>query len=151
MLYLEKPENYRPKHVISICVIECDSKILLMKRQPHKFKGGMWDLPGGKLEPDEDPRDGIIREAFEETNIRLKIEGLRFVREVYIRYPEFDFTSNLFYYQLDGLPQVAIESDCHSEYGWFTRDEALNMDLVPDEAERIRLIIGNINKERQWK
>lgn len=52
-----------------------DGKILLIKRRPNDVhKPGQWDIPGGRLDPGEDPFVGLQREAKEETNLIINIE-----------------------------------------------------------------------------
>ena len=43
-----------------------DGKLLLMKRAHNdSFKPGIWELPGGRIEHDEDPRKALQREIKE--------------------------------------------------------------------------------------
>lgn len=51
-----------------------DNKVLLLKRtQDKKFLPGYYDVPGGKVDPGEDPNDTIIREVKEETDLDVEI------------------------------------------------------------------------------
>lgn len=55
--------------------IEKDGRLLLVQRglDPWKEK---WYLPAGFVEIDEEPYQGAIREAYEETGLRVKIKSL---------------------------------------------------------------------------
>ena len=46
-------------------------EILIAKRPEHKYKGGLWEFPGGKIEPSETPLDALKRELREELNIEV--------------------------------------------------------------------------------
>lgn len=46
-----------------------DGCVLLAERPPGKHLAGLWEFPGGKLEPGEAPRDGLVRELREELGV----------------------------------------------------------------------------------
>jgi 8-oxo-dGTP diphosphatase len=56
----------------TVCYIEREDKILLQLKAAHKFGGGRWNGPGGKLEGQEEPKEAIIREVREETGLVIK-------------------------------------------------------------------------------
>src|SRR5690554_2387908 len=50
-----------------------DGRMLILKRRPDDDEyGGLWDIPGGRLEQDENAKEGLIREVREETGLALK-------------------------------------------------------------------------------
>lgn len=60
--------------VVVSLVIERDGKLLLMRRSVDKeHDPGMWEIPGGRLEQGEHPRDAARREGLEETELELEI------------------------------------------------------------------------------
>jgi ADP-ribose pyrophosphatase YjhB (NUDIX family) len=50
-------------------------RLLLVKRAAAPFKG-YWDIPGGFLEAGEHPKDGAVREIFEETGLHIQLGDL---------------------------------------------------------------------------
>jgi 8-oxo-dGTP diphosphatase len=58
--------------VVSAAVIERGGKVLLAQRPQGKVYAGYWEFPGGKLEPDETPRDALVRELREELGLRVR-------------------------------------------------------------------------------
>jgi 8-oxo-dGTP diphosphatase len=55
-------------------VIIKDNKVLLIKRRPNDpHRPSEWDIPGGRLNPGENPLDGIKREVREETTLEIAI------------------------------------------------------------------------------
>ncbi|MHA3962685.1 MAG: NUDIX hydrolase [Candidatus Thorarchaeota archaeon SMTZ1-45] len=54
--------------------IEKDGKFLILKRADSKdFAPGAWEIITGRLEEEESPREGILREILEETGIKAEI------------------------------------------------------------------------------
>jgi 8-oxo-dGTP diphosphatase len=55
-------------------IINEKSELLIIKRRDNdQHKPGMWDVPGGRLEPGENPFLGLIRETKEETSLNVEI------------------------------------------------------------------------------
>lgn len=59
--------------VVVAALIEREGRILLSRRPPGSWGEGRWEFPGGKLESDEDPRDALARECFEELGIVVAV------------------------------------------------------------------------------
>ena len=60
-----------PLHV-AVAVIEDDQgRVLLSRRPEHVHQGGLWEFPGGKLEPGEQPGQALRREIREELGLRV--------------------------------------------------------------------------------
>lgn len=58
--------------IVAACaLIDADNRVLIAQRPQGKPLGGLWEFPGGKLEPDETPEDALIRELYEELSIRV--------------------------------------------------------------------------------
>jgi len=55
-------------------LIEQDGKLLLQRTQ-SPFQGS-WNLPAGYVESDESPLEAVVRETYEETGLRVEVEGL---------------------------------------------------------------------------
>jgi 8-oxo-dGTP diphosphatase len=58
-----------PLHVMAGVLRDPAGRVLLAQRPPGKHLAGMWEFPGGKLEPDEAPQAGLARELREELGI----------------------------------------------------------------------------------
>ncbi|MBX2852818.1 MAG: (deoxy)nucleoside triphosphate pyrophosphohydrolase [Phycisphaeraceae bacterium] len=46
-------------------------RILITRRKAGQVLGGYWELPGGKVEPNESPSDTVVRELLEEVGIKV--------------------------------------------------------------------------------
>ena len=68
----DKPST--PLHSVSVAgaVIREDGRMLVIKRRDN----GNWEPPGGVLELDETPQEGVAREVLEETGIHVEVGEL---------------------------------------------------------------------------
>lgn len=58
--------------VVAAVLIDADGRVLIAKRPEGKSMAGLWEFPGGKIEPGETPEDALIRELNEELGITVK-------------------------------------------------------------------------------
>jgi 8-oxo-dGTP diphosphatase len=57
--------------VAACALIDADGRVLLAKRPPGRPLAGLWEFPGGKVEPGETPEAALIRELREELAIEV--------------------------------------------------------------------------------
>ena len=55
--------------VSAVALIDPEGRVLLAQRPEGKSLAGLWEFPGGKVEPDETPEAALIRELKEELGI----------------------------------------------------------------------------------
>ena len=67
----------RPTIVVVACVLlGSDGSVLLARRPEGRELAGLWEFPGGKIEPGEQPEEALVRELEEELGVRAKRENL---------------------------------------------------------------------------
>ena len=75
--------------VAACALIDPDGRVLIAQRPPGKSMAGLWEFPGGKVEPGERPEQTLIRELQEELGIAVKEECLAPLTFASHTYPEF--------------------------------------------------------------
>ncbi len=58
--------------VAACALIDGDGRVLVAQRPEGKALAGLWEFPGGKVEPGERPEETLIRELQEELGITVK-------------------------------------------------------------------------------
>ncbi len=127
---------------IKALIMNKEGKILLLRVNPEELHGGKrdyWDIPGGRLQKDENIVDTLYREVLEETGISrlLNISHLVIVVSN-IRIPVENDTVGLILsiYKCDIQEPVQIKlSKEHIEFKWFTPLEAAELLSVKYPSE----------------
>lgn len=105
-------------------VVRGDS-VLVVQRKPDSRRGLLWEFPGGKIEPGEDPRQCLRREFQEELGIEVEA-GERF-EIVYHHYTDMRILLLSYLCHLvQGEPKAL---DCHS-FRWVTREELRDLAMT---------------------
>ena len=114
--------------VVLVCggIIEKDGKLLLVQ-EGKQVARGLWNLPGGKLEPGESIIEGALREIKEETGFAVKLDGLVGVYQINYKndnLPRFHFRFKASI--ISG--KLKIQEGEILDAKWFTPKEILAMD-----------------------
>lgn len=57
--------------VVAVALVDADGRVLVAQRPEGKQLAGLWEFPGGKVEPGERPEESLIRELAEELGIEV--------------------------------------------------------------------------------
>jgi mutator protein MutT len=107
-------------------VIQRQGRYLVCLRPPHKRHGGLWEFPGGKLEPDETLETAAARELREE----LGVDVIAFGALLYSHQEEGSpFRIDFLSLAIEGEPQ-ALE---HTALQWVSITELERLDLAPSD------------------
>ncbi len=82
--------------VSAVALIDVDGRVLLAQRPPGKSLAGLWEFPGGKVEPGETPEIALIRELHEELGIDTHASCLAPLTFASHSYPDFHLLMPLF-------------------------------------------------------
>ena len=115
-------------------VIEDDDRFLLTRRQAGVHLAGMWEFPGGKIDPGETDRGALARELREELDVDVEVGDRMFqTRHAYA-----DRTVELSFYRcsLRSAPQPLLGQ----EMRWVPRSELALLGFPPADAEFIAML-----------
>lgn len=59
-------------HVVAGALFDWQQRVLIAQRPPGKHMAGGWEFPGGKLDANEQPFDGLVRELHEELGVTVR-------------------------------------------------------------------------------
>lgn len=62
--------------VVAVALIDAIGRVLVQQRAPHRSMAGLWEFPGGKIEPGETPEAALVREVHEELGIGVHLDDL---------------------------------------------------------------------------
>ena len=113
-------------------IIQIDDKILLIKRKNPPFKDS-WAFPGGFVEYGETTENAVMREIYEETNLKTKIKHLLGVYSDPNRDPRGHTVSVVYILEhIEGTPKG---SDDAKEAKLFKIEEVKDLDLAFDHKK----------------
>ena len=108
-------------------------RVFLAKRAGPGRHAGLWELPGGKLEPGETPETALVREIREELGVGLMIEGLPSHHEIDLEGRAFTFIVFA-----SSFASHRFELSAHDEWGYFSAGELDGLDLAPLDGPVLR-------------
>ena len=82
--------------VVAVALVDADGRVLLAQRPPGKPLAGLWEFPGGKVEPGERPEATLIRELAEELGIAVEEPCLAPLSFASHAYPDFHLLMPLY-------------------------------------------------------
>ncbi|MGR3615502.1 MAG: 8-oxo-dGTP diphosphatase MutT [Paracoccaceae bacterium] len=93
--------------VSAVALIDVDGRVLLAQRPEGKSMAGLWEFPGGKIEPGETPEAALIRELHEELGIGTWASCLAPLTFASHSYDDFHLLMPLFVCRKwEGIPQA---------------------------------------------
>lgn len=113
-------------NVVAAVIKDDNGKILITQRNLKKSQGGLWEFPGGKIEPNETKEQAIIREIKEELTIDINVKD--YIDEKIFNYPERDI--NLIALECS-IINGNIELLEHEDYRWVSSSELENFEFAP--------------------
>jgi 8-oxo-dGTP diphosphatase len=82
--------------VVAVALIDADDRVLIARRPEGKAMAGLWEFPGGKVEPGERPEAALIRELAEELGLTVAEPCLSPLTFASHAYPDFHLLMPLY-------------------------------------------------------
>ena len=115
------------------------TRVLATRRVAGRSQGGLWEFPGGKIEPGETPQQALQRELNEELGLSVAVGPWMATSEVVVR----DRPLRMRLYEVQGTGQLQLHD--HDALVWVNAERLLKLRWAPADvpllnrvAERLR-------------
>ncbi|MEU4842409.1 NUDIX hydrolase [Nocardia testacea] len=126
--------------VVGVAVFR-DGKLLVVRRVPGGYLGGMYELPGGGVESGESLTEGAARELFEETGLVASritdfLGWFDYATRTKAKVRKFSFLA-------EAEPgEITLDPDEHDDYAWIDAGALGTLPMAPDMREAVDLLIA---------
>lgn len=108
--------------------------VLITKRKGGDFDG-LWEFPGGKIEPKESQKEAVVREIKEE--LRFDVIPKSHLTTIQHAYPNFHLTMHVYICEVKSGKPTLTE---HADYQWVSSIELDTIDWLPADISIIPIL-----------
>ena len=126
--------------LVVAAVIRDGDRVLLLERNPGDYRGGLFELPGGVVEPGETLHQALLREVAEETGLILAASD-RYLGGFDYRSQSGRLTRQ-FNFQLTAPETPAIILSEHAGFAWIRAAELAQYPVSPEVRELLRRVFA---------
>ncbi len=120
--------------VVAAALVDADGRVLVSQRPAGKQLAGLWEFPGGKVEPGEGPETALIRELGEELGIAVEADCLAPLTFASHAYPDMHLLMPLYVCRRwTGL----VQSREAQALRWARPRDLRNLEMPPADAPLI--------------
>ena len=124
--------------VAACALVDADGRVLIAQRPEGKQLAGLWEFPGGKVEPGELPEETVVRELGEELGIETKVACLAPLTFASHSYDSFNLLMPLFVCRRYwGIPQARE----HQALKWVRPNRLRDYPMPPADEPLIPFLI----------
>lgn len=114
--------------------------MLIAQRPAHKQLGGLWEFPGGKVEPGEGPEEALVRELMEELGLIVACDALEPFAFASHPYPDFHLLMPLYIVtRWQGEP--TLNRDAAAALAWVRARELRDYPMPPADVVLVERLI----------
>lgn len=115
--------------IVAAAVVLDRGRVLLTQRAEGTHLEGLWEFPGGKLEPGESPEEALVRECREECGIEIAVTNI--LEVTFHRYPDKDVLLLFYRCSIVSGEVRHLQVNAHA---WVAPDELDRYDFPPADA-----------------
>ena len=127
--------------LVTAAVIFDEEKVLITRRPENKIHAGLWEFPGGKVDPGESPEEALCREIREELDVEIQVTGIFEVA----------------FYRYDWGPVLILAYSCQlltndlrnigvAEHRWVHPQDLSSFSILPADQPFITRLNGQSNR-----
>lgn len=136
-----------PSKIVVTSFIQKEDKILVLQRARNDDQYKLWGIPGGKLDSNETPLEGLVRELTEELGLEFS-ENMFLLLGTALSWTQSDGKYGLFLYYLKTSDNVSIRINTseHLAYRWVSLTEFESLDLLTAQGEAYKYVSNKLKK-----
>lgn len=121
-------------------VLVKDNKVLAAQRSHNMLLPGMWEFPGGKIEPGETPQQALARELQEELKCVASVGN-------HVETTEYEYEFGIvilttFYCELQSGEPTLTE---HSDIRWLPASELKRLEWAPADIPAVEKVVKELS------
>lgn len=145
--FFEKPPNFHVAVEVSTVFMEYEKKLLLLLlRSKHCTAPESWAIPGGKLQGNETPLEGLMREIWEELLLQPNSADLSYIGVLYVHHSLAKYKLHLFRWQLASNPHIVINYKEHQNFLWQPITQFSDLPLLEGQLEAFNFVYGKFQE-----
>lgn len=126
--------------VVTAAIIQDQGRFFVARRGPGEKLAGLWEFPGGKVEPNETLQDCLKREIKEELGVEALIGKV--VTESHYKYEHGEILLVALQAEIDNKE---FKMSVHDQGGWLFPEQILDLDLAPADIPIAKFLMESKN------
>ncbi|RKP49835.1 8-oxo-dGTP diphosphatase MutT [Cohnella endophytica] len=118
--------------VVGAVIYNENNEILCALRAMNMSLGGLWEFPGGKIEPGESPEETLVREIQEELGCKIEVHD--FIADTTHEYP--NVIVRLMTYKSKIIEGIPVPTE-HERLEWLPLEKLRSLDWAPADLPTI--------------
>jgi 8-oxo-dGTP diphosphatase len=131
------PAEGRSRKLVVAALVREGTKVLMSRRRADQPMPGLWEFPGGKVEPGESPIEALEREVREELGCTVEVGRIHEV--VFHPYGDFDLYMLVYEARITAGSPQAVQV---AEVAWIEVARLPSLDLLPADYPLARALAG---------